>query len=106
MISKVLLETLVKRQQPSSRLYVLGYSGGCKYHNFLALRVNPTKDYIFGFPVEILTSRAIDWYINDVTTNHGTSLSCQIKLRSLQSTRFSTSTDYKSRGNHTIRPCH
>jgi hypothetical protein len=36
-------------------------AGGFKYQNFLTLRVDWNINYIFG----ILTSRAINWYINE-----------------------------------------
>ena len=37
------------------------WAGGCKYLKFLNSSVNPINNYIFG----ILTSRAIDWYIDE-----------------------------------------
>jgi hypothetical protein len=41
---------------------IFGHSGRREQdHNFLASRVNRNKIYIFG----ILTSRAIDWYMNE-----------------------------------------
>jgi len=42
--------------------YVVRNSGGFKDHNFLRSRVNRNMNYIFG----ILTSRAINWYINEL----------------------------------------
>ena len=41
--------------------YIRLQTGGLKDHNFLATRVNQNIDYTF----DILTSRAIDWYINE-----------------------------------------
>ena len=42
-------------------IFLMIWAGGCKYRIFLASSADPNINYKF----EILTSRAIDWYINE-----------------------------------------